>query len=49
VEAGAFDHVRRAYETANSGDVTDLAALFNADTEWRGIERRFLWWRSARS
>jgi ketosteroid isomerase-like protein len=45
----AFDHVRRAYEAANDGDVSSLVALFDPDTEWRGIERGFVFWRRAPS
>ncbi len=45
----AFDLVRHAYETANAGDVSELAGLFDLDTEWRGIERGFLWRRRAPS
>lgn len=43
----ALDRVRRAYETANDGDVSELVALFDSDTEWRGVERGLLWWRRA--
>jgi ketosteroid isomerase-like protein len=41
--------VKTAYAALNEGDAAPLAALFSADTVWRGIERGFLWWRRAPS
>jgi ketosteroid isomerase-like protein len=49
VSAETLERVRRAYEVANDGDFSQLVELFGPDTEWRGIERGFLWWRSAPS
>jgi ketosteroid isomerase-like protein len=49
VAAETLERVRRAYELANEGDFSELLGLFGADTEWRGIERGFLWWRNAPS
>jgi ketosteroid isomerase-like protein len=49
MSAETLEKVRRAYEVANDGDFTQLVELFRPDTEWRGIELGFLWWRSAPS
>lgn len=45
----AIDRVREAYEALNRGNPEPLAALFESDTVWRGVERGFLWWRRAPS
>jgi hypothetical protein len=48
--AEGIARVRRAYEQANTGDVSGLVDLFGADTVWYGNEtRRFWFWRRAPS
>jgi ketosteroid isomerase-like protein len=49
VGSDVLERVRQAYETATAGDVSELVALFDPDTVWRGVERGRLWWRNAPS
>jgi hypothetical protein len=43
----SFEPILSAYDALNDDDCQPLAALFTPETVWRGIERRFLWWRKA--
>jgi ketosteroid isomerase-like protein len=39
--------IQAAFDAAVSGDLDPLVALFDANLDWRGLERGHLWWRHA--
>ena len=48
--AEGIARVRRAYEQANTGDVSALVELFGPDTVWHGYAKQHFWlWRRAPS
>jgi ketosteroid isomerase-like protein len=44
-----IEELRAAVAALNEGDPEPFASLFEADAEWRGVSRGFLWWRNAPS